>query len=82
MQAKPSQPSPSEDKKIQRALLALALFEFPAHLQRRKLGWQIAIGEPLDRAIHELVNAQLLYYEGQEMLPTLPARYFDWLELP
>jgi hypothetical protein len=82
MQAKPSHPSPSEEKKIQRALLALALFEFPTHLQRRKLGWQIAMGEPLDRAIRDLVNAQLLCCEGDEMLPTLPARHFDWLELP
>jgi len=82
MQAKPSQPSADEDKKIQRALLALALFEFPTHLQRRKLGWQIAIGKPLERAINELVNVGLLFCEGDEMLPTLPARHFDWLELP
>jgi hypothetical protein len=82
MQGKPSQPSADEDKTIQRALLALALFEFPTHLHRRKLGWQIAIGEPLDKAITDLVIAGLLFCEGDEMVPTLPARHFDWLELP
>ena len=78
----PSPPSEREHKQNQRALLALALHEFPTHLQRRTLGWQIAIGEPLDRAITDLVIAGLLFCEGDEMLPTLPARHFDWLELP
>lgn len=83
MQAKPSQRSADErrDKRNQRALLALALFEFPNHLQRRDLGWQIAHTAPLERAIFELVTAGLLFCEGDEMLPTLPARHFDWLEL-
>jgi hypothetical protein len=82
MQAKTIQPSPDEGRKIQRALLALALFEFPTHLHRRKLGWQITTGEPLERAITDLVIAGLLFREGETMLPTLPARHFDWLELP
>lgn len=81
MQAKPIQPSRGEDKKIQRTLLALALFEFPTHLHRRDLGWQIAIGESLDRAITDLAIAGLLFCEGDEMVPTLPARHFNWLEL-
>ena len=77
----PSPLSEREHKQNQRALLALALHEFPTRLQRRKLGWQIAIGEPLERAITDLVNSGLLFCEGDEMLPTLPARHFDWLEL-
>jgi len=83
MQANPSPLSPAEraHKRNQRALLSLALHEFPTHLQRRSLGWQIAIGEPLERAITDLVNTGLLFCEGDEMLPTLPARHFDWLEL-
>jgi hypothetical protein len=84
MHAKPSQPSRDRrrDKRNQRALLALALYEFPNHLHRRDLGWQIAHTQPLERAIFELVTAGLLFCEGDEMLPTLPARHFDWLELP
>jgi len=82
MQAKPIQPSPDEGRKIQRALLALALFEFPTHLHRSKLGWQITTGEALEQAITDLVIAGLLFREGDAMLPTLPARHFDWLELP
>lgn len=84
MQVNPSPLSSAErdHKKNQRALLALALFEFPAHLHRRKLGWQITTGEPLEQAITDLVIAGLLFREGDEILPTLPARYFDWLELP
>jgi hypothetical protein len=84
MHAQPSQRSADErrDKRNQRALLALALHEFPTHLQRRKLGWQIATGEALERAIFELVTAGLIFREGDELLPTLAARHFDWLELP
>lgn len=84
MQAKPSQHATDEHKNrhYQRALLALALYEYPAHLHRRNLGWQIVIGPPLDRAIRELVTAGLIFCEGDELLPTLAARHFDWLELP
>jgi len=84
MQVNPSPLSPAErdHKKNQRALLALALYEFPTHLQRESLGWQITTGEALERAITDLVIAGLLFREGDEMLPTLPARPFDWLELP
>jgi hypothetical protein len=79
----PSQPSARErkDKQIQRALLALALAEYPTHLKRRSLGWQIATGEPLDRAIRELCAVSLLFSEGDTVVPTIAARHFDWLEL-
>jgi hypothetical protein len=77
----PSPLSEREHKQNQRALLALALHEFPTHLQRRTLGWQITTGEALERAITDLVIAGLLFREGDEMVPTLPARHFDWLEL-
>lgn len=84
MQAKRSQDATDEggNKQSQRALLALALFEFPNHLDRTKLGGQFAEGEPLDRAIRELVTAGLLFCEGDRLLPTVAARHFDWLELP
>jgi len=78
----PSPLSERKHKQNQRALLALALHEFPTHLQRRTLGWQITTGEALERAITDLVIAGLLFREGETMLPTLPARHFDWLELP
>ena len=81
MQANPSPPSEREHKQNQRVLLALALHEFPTHLQRRTLGWQITTGEALEQAITDLVIAGLLFREGDEMVPTLPARHFDWLEL-
>ena len=81
MQAKRSRPSAAEqDKRMQRALLALALYEFPNHLHRRDLVGQM-YREPLEKAVLGLVTAELLFCEGEEMLPTLPARHFDWLEL-
>lgn len=71
-----------QDKRSQRALLALLLHEFPAHLTRDDL-WRRGIDyEPLERAISSLSVAGLLWEEGGIVLPTLPARHFDWLELP
>jgi hypothetical protein len=84
MHAQTSQRSADErrHKRNQRALLALALYEFPTHLQRKNLGWQIATGEAMERAISELVTVGLIFREGDTLLPTLAARHFDWLELP
>jgi hypothetical protein len=83
MQDKPSQHATDErqNKLNQRALLALALYEFPHHLHRKMLGGQITVGAPLDRAIRELVTVGLIFCQGDELLPTVAARHFDWLEL-
>lgn len=84
MQAQPSQhPTDEGDhKKNQRALLALALHEYPDHLTWKMLGGRIAKGDPLERAVRELVTVGLIFCEGDRLLPTLAARHFDWLELP
>lgn len=71
-----------EDKPLQRALLALVLHEFPAQMTRDQLKWRgLGEGEPVRRAIRNLSLAGLLFCEGEVVLPTLPARHFDWLEL-
>ena len=84
MQAQPSQDATDErdHKKNQRALLALALHEFPGQLTWTMLGGQIAVGDSLDRAVRELVTVGLIFCQGDRLLPTVAARHFDWLELP
>jgi alkylhydroperoxidase/carboxymuconolactone decarboxylase family protein YurZ len=84
MQAQTSQDAADErdHKKNQRALLALALYEFPDHLTWKMLGGRIAVGDSLDRAVRELITVGLIFCEGDTLLPTLAARHFDWLELP
>jgi hypothetical protein len=75
-------PSGREDKRMQRAVLALVLHEFPAQLTRDELKWKgLDGGDPLERAINNLDLAGLLWCEGDVVLPTLAARHFDWLEL-
>lgn len=39
-------------------------------------------GEPVQRAIENLVVTGLVWCEGPFVMPTLAARHFDWLELP
>jgi hypothetical protein len=81
MQAKPSERPSEQDKTNQRALLSLALFEFPQHLSIPRLAVEIAAGDPLELAITELITVGLLHREGSVVLPTIAARHFDWLEL-
>lgn len=82
MQDNPSQrPSGSEDKPLQRAVLALVLHEFPAQLTRDDLKHK-GLGDsgPLNLAVENLANAGLLWCEGEVVLPTVAARHFEWLE--
>jgi hypothetical protein len=72
-----------DEKQTQRALLAVLLREFPSQLTRDRLrtrGFREAVA--LEVAIRNLAVAGLLWREGEVVVPTLPARHFDWLELP
>ena len=82
MQANPSPPAfdEREGKQTQRALLALLLHEFPTQLTRDKL--REALGGDVAKAVHVLASVELVWCEGDFVLPTLAARHFDWLELP
>jgi len=82
MQDNPSQrPSGREDKPLQRAVLALVLYEFPAQLTRDDLRYKgLGSADPIDLAVENLAIAGLLWCEGSVVLPTLAARHFDWLE--
>lgn len=84
MQANPSsRPDEGrEDKPLQRALLALVLHEFPRQMTREGLRCRgLGDGAPVERAISNLSLAGLVFCEGDVVLPTLPARHFNWLEL-
>lgn len=71
-----------EEKKVQRAVMALLLHEFPAQLTRMQLGCRGFSFEPLDRALFILDSVGLVFREGDVILPSLPARHLDWLDLP
>jgi hypothetical protein len=85
MQANPSQRSPDEreDKPTQRAVLSLLLHEFPAHVTREQLRYTLGTdkGKEIWRAVGNLAQVELVWCEGEFVLPTLAARHFDWLEL-
>ena len=85
MQANISPPSfdEREDKPMQRAVLALLLYEFPAQLTREELRYAVdsGKGKEISRAVRCLDVAGLVWCEGDFVLPTLAARHFDWLEL-
>jgi hypothetical protein len=83
MHVNPSQRSADEreDKPMQRAVLALLIYEFPRQLTRGDLEGEGLSGAEPDRAIFNLAAVGLLWCEGDFVLPTLAARHFDWLEL-
>jgi hypothetical protein len=82
MQANPSPPAfdEREGKQMQRALLALLLHEFPTQLTRASLSDRL--GSDIAKAVRVLASVELVWCEGDFVLPTLAARHFDWLELP
>lgn len=83
MQAQSSSRSRSEreDKRTQRAVLALLLAEFPAQISRLDLAFfGFGQDESVKQAIDNLVLVGLVWCEGPFVLPTLAARHFDWLE--
>jgi hypothetical protein len=80
---KPRSPDERQDKPTQRAVLTLLLHEFPKQLTRDDLRLRgFGDADPLKRAISSLDLVGLLWCEGEAVLPALPARHFDWLELP
>lgn len=85
MQANPSPPSfdEREDKPMQRAVLALLLYEFPTQITREGLRYTLGSdkGKELEHALRSLDAVGLVWREGDFVLPTLAARHFDWLEL-
>lgn len=85
MQANPSQRSPDEreDKPMQRAVLSLLLYEFPAQVTRERLRHILGTdrGKEISRAVGNLDQVDLVWCEGDVVQPTLAARHFDWLEL-
>jgi len=74
--------SDRENKQLQRAILGTLLHEFPKHLTRKQLAWRGYGFEEMRRAVFILDSVGLLFCQGEIILPSLPARHFDWLELP
>lgn len=76
-------PGEGEDRLMQRAVLAYLLHVFPTQMTRERLRCR-GFGDlnRLEIAIRNLAVAGLVWCEGEVVLPTLPARHFDSLELP
>jgi len=74
--------SDRENKQLQRAILGTVLHEFPKHLTRQDLRERGFGGRPMERAVFVLHSVGLLFCVDEIVLPALPARHFDWLELP
>jgi len=66
------------NRRTQRAVLGLALYEYPNRLSPQTLERQI--GEGVEHATAVLVAVGLLSREGDGVAPTLAAVHFDWLE--
>ena len=77
-----------EDRRTERAVLALLLHEYPTRLTLDELAW-VLHGDPghqdpadaAERAVGELVASGLLQHEGALLCPTRAALHFDRLEL-
>lgn len=83
MQAKrnPRSLSEREDRRIQRALLSLAIHQHPVPLAQDDLERKMGRGDAVERAVRDLTQAGLLHQEGATVLPTRAALHFDRLEL-
>jgi hypothetical protein len=78
-----------EDRKTERALLALLLDEHPTRLTLADVRLALRPTDPerefagtdaVERAVRELVAAGLLHREGQFVIPSRAALYFERLE--
>lgn len=75
----------SEDRRTERAVLALLLDEYPTRLAFQELALALdrcdgfADEDAIDRAVRELTGAGLLRREGAFLAPTRPALYLDGL---
>ncbi len=74
--------SDREHKQLQRAILGTLLHEFPKHLTRHDLLVRGFGVRSMDKAVYILDSVGLLFCTGDVILPSLPARHLDWLELP
>jgi hypothetical protein len=74
--------SDREHKQLQRAILGTLPHEFPKHLTRHDLLTRGFGVKSMEKAVFILDSVGLLFCEGDIVLPSLPARHFDWLELP
>lgn len=77
----------SEDRRTERAVLALVLDEYPTRLTLPELMLALdrcdgfAGEDASDRAVRELSAAGLLRRDGALLTPTRPALYLDRLEM-
>lgn len=71
--------SSHEAERLQRAVLALALNQYPSHLHRRQVSEEIGDGKQVDAAIRFLVRARLLRCEEESLVLTVSALAFDRL---
>lgn len=82
-------PTEREDATVQRAVLALVLFQHPAQLTLAELTRELsedpespAQRDAVDRAVRDLAGSGLLHRHGEFVLPTRAALRFDRLALP
>lgn len=71
----------NEEERVQREVLALALYEHPVRLTLREV--QKALGRPgeaVEEAVAALVADGLLALEGEDLVPTAAAIRFNELE--
>ena len=73
--------SSREAERLQRAVLALALYLYPAHLPSRQIRAEIGESAEVDAAIRHLVHARLLRWEDEALAVTPSALVFDRLGL-
>jgi hypothetical protein len=70
-----------EAERLQRAVLALALDKYPAHLHRRQVREDVGDSKAVDAAIRFLVRARLLRWEEESLVLTVAALAFDRLAI-
>lgn len=71
--------SSREAERLQRAVLALALDRYPAHLTSRELKEEMGDSDEVSAAVRFLVRARLLRWEDEALALTVAALAFDRL---
>ncbi|HET7443811.1 MAG TPA: hypothetical protein VFJ57_04055 [Solirubrobacterales bacterium] len=71
--------SSREAERLQRAVLALALDRYPAHLTSRELREEMDDSNEVNAAVRFLVRARLLRWEDEALALTVAALAFDRL---
>ena len=80
MRTKRGRSNDEEERRLEREVLALALFEHPVRLTLQEA--RKAVGRPieLERAVASPVGGGLLSVEGEEIFPTPAAIRFNEIE--